>query len=88
MAMKELLLASSLLLSTTAGCLAQSQTGSNFGTPYSGSAATRSNGGGSHVHSHHRDWSEQSARGSGGEIDARDSSGAASVARQASTPQK
>jgi len=38
MAMKELLPASLLLLGTTAGCLAQSQTGSNFGTPYSACA--------------------------------------------------
>jgi hypothetical protein len=84
-------LATAMVLSATAIGRAQSQTGANFGTPYSGSAASRSNGGGSYTHSHHRDTGGQSARdsgasGGGREIDARDSEGAGPVARQASTP--
>ena len=89
------LLATALLLSTAATSWAQSQTGGNFGTLPSGSAAWRSNGGGSSSgHARHRDSSdgEQSGRssssGGGREIDARDSEGASPVARQASTPQR
>jgi hypothetical protein len=89
------LLAAALTLSAVGSGWAQSQTGGNFGTLPSGSAAWRSNGGGSSGHNHHRDSSdsEPSARdsgsrgGSGREIDARDTEGAAPVAHQASTPQ-
>ena len=91
------LLATVLLLSTAATSWAQSQTGGNFGTLPSGSAASRSNGGSSSGHSHHRDAGddEQNARSSGSnggngggrEIDARDVERTSPVARQASTPQ-
>jgi hypothetical protein len=89
MVAKPTLLAALFLLSAPALCLGQSQSGSNFGVPYSGAAISRSNGGG-YVHSRHRDSSDQNAHSGGGggggqEIDARDS-GAAPVARQASTP--
>jgi hypothetical protein len=85
---KPVLLAAVILLNAPAVCLAQSQSGNNFGVPYSGAAIHRSNGGGS-VHSRHRDSSDQnthSGSGDGGqETDARDA-GSAPVARQASTP--
>jgi hypothetical protein len=91
------LLATVLLLSTAATSWAQSQTGGNFGTLPSGSAASRSNGGSSSGHGHHRDSGdeEQSARSSGSgssngggrEIDARDVERTSPVARQASTRQ-
>jgi hypothetical protein len=91
---KPVLLAAMILLSVPAACLAQSSSGSNFGVPYSGAAINRSNGGG-FIHTRHRDSSDQnshsssgssaSSGGGGHEIDARDS-GAAPVARQASTP--
>jgi hypothetical protein len=92
---RNFLLSTALMLSAAEPCWAQSQTGGNFGTVPSGSAAWRSNGGASSGHSHHRDSSdsEPSARiigsggGSGREIDARDAQGAAPVAHQASTPQ-
>jgi hypothetical protein len=87
------LIAATFLLGTAQSGFAQSQTGSNFGTPYSGSAASRSNGGGSsyvHVRRRSNDSDDQSSsRGSNGggrEIDARDAEGSAPVARQASTP--
>ena len=85
---KPVLLATVILLTASAACLAQSQAGSNFGVPYSGAAINRSNGGG-YVHSHHRNSGDQGSHssGSGGrETDARDASAAAPVARQASTP--
>jgi hypothetical protein len=87
---QKFLLAAAIVFGATAMAWAQSQTGGNFGTPYSGSAASRANSGGPYVHSHHRDTSggaHDNVGGSGGrEIDARDSEGAAPVARQASTP--
>jgi hypothetical protein len=91
MTAKRLLLASLLTLGATTAGLAQSQTGGNFGTPYSGTAGARNGG---HYYSHVRSngGGGQSARGNGGgggggEIDARDAS-APSVAHQASTPQR
>ena len=94
---KRCLLATIFLLSAAATSWAQSQTGGNFGTLPSGSAASRSNGGSSSGHSRHRDSGddEQSARNNGGsgsnggdrEIDARDVERTSPVARQASTPQ-
>jgi hypothetical protein len=72
--------------------LAQSQTGGNFGTPYSGTAGAR-NGGHYYSHARSNGGGGQSTRGNGGggggggEIDARDAS-APSVAHQASTPQR
>jgi hypothetical protein len=95
MTAKNPMLAAVLLLSTAAPGWAQSQTGGNFGTLPSGSAVWRSNGGASSGHSHRRDSSDSepsahgsgSSGGSGREIDARDSEGAAPVAHQASTPQ-
>jgi hypothetical protein len=87
-AMAKIIVALGLLLGATTAGLAQSQSGANFGTPYSGTAGARSGG---HYYSHARsnDSGGQSARGGGGgggEIDARDAS-APSVAHQASTPQ-
>jgi hypothetical protein len=82
------------LLGAAGSGWAQSQTGGNFGTVPSGSAASRSNGGSFHGYSRHRDSGagEQSTRNSGGgsgrEIDARDAEGTAPVAHQASTPQR
>jgi hypothetical protein len=85
---KPVVLAAVILLSVPAACLAQSQSGSNFGVPYSGAAISRSNGGG-YAHARHRDSSDQNAHSSSGgggqETDARDA-GTAPVARQASTP--
>ena len=82
---KPVLLAAALLLSAAEMGWAQSATGGNFGTLPSGSAAWRSNGGGSS--SRHRD--AQSVRGgsSGREIAARDAERSAPIAQQASTPQ-
>jgi hypothetical protein len=91
------LLVTVLLLSASATSWAQSQTGGNFGTLPSGTAASRSNGGSSSGHSHHHDSGDggQNVRNSGGssggdgrEIDARDTEGGAPVAHQASTPQR
>jgi hypothetical protein len=92
--MKSCLLVFAFLLGMAQAGWAQSQTGNNFGTPYSGSAASRANGGGSsYVHARRRggdDSDDQgSSRGSNGggrEIDARDAEGSAPVAHQASTP--
>jgi hypothetical protein len=87
-AMAKIIVALALLLSATTAGLAQSQTGGNFGTPYSGTAGAR-NGGHSYSHARSHDSGGQSARGGGGggEVDARDAS-APSVAHQASTPQR
>jgi hypothetical protein len=85
---KTVLLATVILMAGPAACLAQSQSGSNYGVPYSGAAISRSNGGG-YVHSRHRDSGDHeshSSGGGGGETDARDAGAAAPVARQASTP--
>ncbi len=85
MVAKPLLVSVAILLSAPAASLAQSQSGGNFGVPYSGAAISRSNGG--YVHSRHRDNSDQNARGRGGrEIDARDAGAELPLARQASTP--
>ncbi len=93
--MKCYFLAIAFLLSVTHVSHAQSQTGSNFGVPYSGSAAARSNNGGSsYVHTRRSKSdsdadNQSSSRGSSGggrEIDARDTEGSAPTARQASTP--
>jgi hypothetical protein len=92
-AMAKIIVALALLLSATTAGLAQSQSGANFGTPYSGTAGAR-NGGHYYSHARSHDGGGQSARssgggsggGSGGEVDARDAS-APSVAHQASTPQ-
>jgi hypothetical protein len=78
--MKRLLLASLLTLGATSAGLAQSQTGGNFGTPYSGTAAARS-GGHYYAHARYRNSGGQSAHddegggggGGGREIDASDS---------------
>jgi hypothetical protein len=53
MVAKPLVLLAAILLSAPAASLAQSQSGGNFGVPYSGAAVNRSNGG--YVHSRHRD---------------------------------
>jgi hypothetical protein len=92
--MKCYLLATVFLLGAAQAGVAQSQTGSNFGVPYSGSAQSRSNNGGSsYAHARRRsggDSDNQSSsggsNGGGREIDARDAEGSAPVARQASTP--
>jgi hypothetical protein len=91
-AMANFIVALGLLLAATTAGLAQSQSGANFGTPYSGTAGAR-NGGHYYSHARSQDSGGQSARGGGGgggggggEIDARDAS-APSVAHQASTPQ-
>jgi hypothetical protein len=87
-AMANFIVALGLLLAATTAGLAQSQSGANFGTPYSGTAGAR-NGGHYYSHARSHDSGGQSARGGGGgggEIDARDAS-APSVAHQASTPQ-
>jgi hypothetical protein len=90
-AMAKIIVALGLLLSATTAGLAQSQSGGNFGTPYSGTAGAR-NGEHSYSHARSHDSGGQSARGNGGggggggEIDARDAS-TPSVAHQASTPQ-
>jgi hypothetical protein len=87
MAGKKLLVAALLILGATSAALAQSQTGGNFGTPYSGTAGAR-NGGHYYSHARTRDSGGQNARGGGGggEIDARDTSGTRPIAHQASTP--
>jgi hypothetical protein len=88
-AMANFIVALGLLLAATTAGLAQSQSGANFGTPYSGTAGVR-NGGHYYSQARSHDSGGQSARGGGGggggEIDARDAS-APSVAHQASTPQ-
>ena len=89
--MAKIIVALVLLLGATTAGLAQSQSGGNFGTPYSGTAGAR-NGGHSYSHARSHDSSGQSARGNGGgggggEIDERDAS-TPSVAHQASTPQR
>jgi hypothetical protein len=91
MAGKKLLVAALLILGATSASLAQSQTGSNFGTPYSGTAGAR-NGGHYYSHARTHDSGGQNARGGGGgggggEIDAHDTSGPRPIAHQASTPQ-
>ena len=85
--MAKIIVALGLLLAATTAGLAQSQSGANFGTPYSGTAGAR-NGGHYYSHARSHDNGGQSARGGGGggEVDARDAS-APSVAHQASTPQ-
>ena len=90
--MAKIIVALVLLLGATTAGLAQSQSGGNFGTPYSGTAGAR-NGGHSYSHARSHDSGGQSARGNGGsggggggEIDARDAS--TPVAHQASTPQR
>ena len=88
--MAKIIVALVLLLGATTAGLAQSQSGANFGTPYSGTAGAR-NGGHSYSHARSHGSGGQSARGNGGgggggEIDARDAS-TPSVAHQASTPQ-
>jgi hypothetical protein len=83
------LVAALLILGATSAALAQSQTGSSFGTPYSGTAGAR-NGGHYYSHARTRDSGGQNARSGGaggGEIDARDTSGTRPIAHQASTPQ-
>ena len=97
-AMKCCLLVAAFVLSAIQTGLAQSQTGSNFGTLYSGAAGARLKGGNSsYVHTRRRsdDSDAQSSgggnrggsgNGGGREIDARDAEGSAPVARQASTP--
>lgn len=89
--MAKIIVALVLLLGATTAGLAQSQSGGNFGTPYSGTAGAR-NGGHYYSHARSHDSGGQSTRGNGGgggggEIDARDAS-APSVAHQASTPQR
>jgi hypothetical protein len=87
-AMANFIVALGLLLAATTAGWAQSQSGANFGTPYSGTAGAR-NGGHYYSPARSHDSGGQSARGGGGgggEIDARDAS-APSVAHQASTPQ-
>ena len=89
--MTKVIAAMALLVGVTTVAAAQSQTGSNFGTPYSGTAAAR----GGHTYSHARARSsgdggdnEQSGRGSGAEVDARDvDASTRSIAHQASTPE-
>ncbi|HMG79541.1 MAG TPA: hypothetical protein VK591_12720 [Xanthobacteraceae bacterium] len=88
--MAKIIVALVLLLGATSAALAQSQSGGNFGTPYSGTAGAR-NGGHYNSHARSHDSGGQSARGNGGgggggEIDARDAS--TPVAHQASTPQR
>jgi hypothetical protein len=93
--MKCYLLAIAFLLSVPHGGHAQSQTGRNFGVPYSGTAASRSNSGSSsngHTRRSNSDSdadnqsSSRDSSGGGHEIDARDTEGSAPTARQASTP--
>jgi hypothetical protein len=93
--MKLYLLAVVFLFGTAQAVFAQSQTGSHFGVPYSGSAASRSSGGSSsYAHARRHTGGDSDDQGSNGgnsnsggrEIDARDAEGAPSVARQASTP--
>ena len=88
---QRLIIALALLIGAASAGLAQSQAGSSFGTPFSGSAASRSGGG--HVYARHRDSGGggsggQSPQSGGGERDARDSGGSGPVARQASTPSR
>ena len=68
--MAKIIVALGLLLSATTAGLAQSQSGANFGTPYSGTAGAR-NGGHyynyRYARSHHSGG--QSARGGGGGIE-------------------
>jgi hypothetical protein len=89
-AMARIIVALVLLFGATTAGLAQSQSGGNFGTPYSGTAGAR-NGGHSYSHARSNGGGGQSARGNGGsgggEIDARDAS-TPSVAHQASTSQR
>ena len=78
--MTKIIAALALLLSATSAGWAQSQSGGNFGTPYSGTAAARS-GGHYYGHAHYRNAGGQGAHnggdGGGGsgsrEIDASDS---------------
>ena len=88
--MANFIVALGLLLGATTAGWAQSQSGANFGTPYSGTAGAR-NGGHYYSHARSNGGGGQSTRGNGGggggggEIDARDAS-APAVAHQASTP--
>jgi hypothetical protein len=64
MVAKPVLLSAAILLTAPGASLAQSQSGGNFGVPYSGAAISRSNGG--YIHFRHRDNSDQNARSGGG----------------------
>jgi hypothetical protein len=77
--MTKIIVALALLLSATSAGWAQSQSGGNFGTPYSGTAAARS-GGHYYGHAHYRNAGGQGAHnggdgggGGGREIDASES---------------
>ena len=78
--MTKIIVALALLLSATSAGWAQSQSGGNFGTPFSGTAAARS-GGHYYGHAHYRNAGGQSAHnggdggggGGGREIDATNS---------------
>jgi hypothetical protein len=84
-AMAKIIAALVLLLSATSVGLAQSQTGANFGTPFSGTAAARS-GGHNYYHARYRNTGGQSANGGGGargEVDASDSNSSLAAAARA-----
>lgn len=102
MTVKRFGIALALLLGATSAGWSQSATGSNYGVPPSGTAFSRSGGGG-HAYVRHHDsgdsgqsssaGGERDARSvdggggsSRGERDARDAEGSSPVARQASTP--
>jgi hypothetical protein len=79
--MTKIIAALALLLSATSAGWSQSQSGGNFGTPYSGTAAARS-GGHYYGHAHYRNAGGQGAHnggdgggggGGGREIDASES---------------
>ena len=83
--MTNIVAALALLLGATSAGLAQSQSGGNFGTPYSGTAAARS-GGHSYYHARYRSSGGQSANGgarAGGEVDASDSNSSLAAAARA-----
>ena len=84
--MTNIVAALALLLGATSAGLAQSQSGGNFGTPYSGTAAARS-GGHSYYHARYRSGGGQSANGGagagGGEVDASDSNSSLAAAARA-----
>ena len=83
--MTNIVAALALLLGATSAGLAQSQSGGNFGTPYSGTAAARS--GGHYYHARYRNTGGQSANGGagagGGEVDASDSNSSLAAAARA-----
>jgi hypothetical protein len=82
-AMAKIIAALVLLLSATSVGLAQSQSGANFGTPFSGTAAARS-GGHHYYHARYRSTGGQSANGGGGgEVDASDSNSSLAAAARA-----